>query len=123
MRKTSEELLLNSLDQVPAYVFWKDMNGRYLGCNEEFARAIGVKKEAIIGKKDSEISHLATEADQYAKTDHEIIRSGKAKWGIHECIYNHAGKPVKVITSKKPLLNAQGSIIGIIGLSLPEDSL
>jgi PAS domain S-box-containing protein len=120
-KKTSEELLWQSLEQVPGYVYWKDTHGCYLGCNEEFARAIGVKKEAIIGRKDAEISHLAPEAAHYAKADQEVWSSGRPKWGSHEVLYNQAGKPVKVVTNRKPLLNAQGSIIGIIGLSLPED--
>jgi len=119
-KRTSEELLWQSLDQVPGYVYWKDTKGCYLGCNEEFARAIGVKKEAIIGKKDAEINHLALEAAHYAKLDQEVCRSGKPKWGSHELMYNQDGKPVKVVTNRKPLINAEGSIIGIIGLSLPE---
>ncbi|WP_052722665.1 PAS domain-containing protein [Methanosarcina sp. WWM596] len=47
------EILLNT---IPAPVFYKDSEGRYMGCNEIFARKVlGLAKEEIIGKKLFEI--------------------------------------------------------------------
>jgi len=119
--RSSEELLWQSLEQVPGCVFWKDAEGRYLGCNEEFTTMIGVKKEAVIGKTDFEIEHLSKRASHYLKQDQEIMRSGRPRWAIHETYYNQADHPVRMIANKKPLIDSLGNVVGIIGLCLPEE--
>ena len=57
-RKREQEVLQNNLkfletliETIPSPIFFKDRQGRYLGCNDAFARQIvGLPKENIIGK-------------------------------------------------------------------------
>lgn len=39
----SEKLLSDIIENLPIRVFWKDRDGRYLGCNSIFARDAGKK--------------------------------------------------------------------------------
>ena len=49
------ETLLNT---IPAPVFYKDNEGRYLGCNDILAKQIlGLEKEEIVGKTLPEVLH------------------------------------------------------------------
>ncbi|WP_353572480.1 EAL domain-containing protein [Candidatus Albibeggiatoa sp. nov. BB20] len=49
----SQTMLKSILDNIPQYIFWKDTNGYYLGCNNNFAQLIGIKDiNKIIGKND-----------------------------------------------------------------------
>ncbi len=106
MRKQEREEL-SVLLQIPGYVFWKDSKGRFTGCNNAFAEFLGIAPEEIVGKNDEELS----------------------AWLGVSCGFNWAeGKPTqnkvidgqgqvhKVVTSKKPLHNDKGQIVGTIGL-------
>ncbi len=62
------------LDALPLPVFFKDADGRYLGCNTAFARFLGRPKEEIIGSTVYDIApaHLA---DTYDKMDQALLSS------------------------------------------------
>ncbi|WP_440944806.1 PAS domain-containing protein [Methanosarcina sp. T3] len=70
------EILLNT---IPAPVFYKDGEGRYMGCNEVFARKVmGLPKEKIIGKRLSDICR--TNSSEVPREIHEqdlkLLRKG-----------------------------------------------
>ena len=51
-----ETTLLNALlDSLPDLVFFKDTQGRYLGCNPPFAALVGRTREEIVGKTDFDL--------------------------------------------------------------------
>ena len=56
MKNSSDKLLLEEIiNLIPYYVFWKDVNGNYLGVNELFAKASGFTSgDELIGKKDNQ---------------------------------------------------------------------
>jgi len=48
--------LINSLlDSIPDIIFFKDINGVYLGCNPPFAEFVGWSRAEIIGKTDYDL--------------------------------------------------------------------
>jgi PAS domain-containing protein len=50
------KLLKSLIDAVPDLIFYKDLNGAYLGCNHSFAHNfIGLTEEEIAGKSDFEL--------------------------------------------------------------------
>ncbi len=55
---------LNSiLRYLPGFIFWKDKDSVFLGCNENFAHAAGFKSaEEIVGKTDYDMAWGKTEA-------------------------------------------------------------
>lgn len=54
--REKEKLLRSVIDRIPQYIFWKDTQGVFLGCNQHFAQMIGLKEpEEIVGKKEEDI--------------------------------------------------------------------
>jgi PAS domain-containing protein len=53
---------LSLVEAIPNAVFWKDKDYRYLGCNSEFERMTGFKRDEILGKT------LAELCDELEKT-------------------------------------------------------
>src|ERR1017187_1306288 len=61
----SRQMLQLVLDHIPQRVFWKDREGRYLGCNNACASDAGVPTPPdIVGKTDYDLRWKAT-ADRY----------------------------------------------------------
>lgn len=101
-------------DSVPAYIFYKDKNDRFVNVNKRLTDSIGLTKEEMIGKISSELS--PDKKKSYFPDDLEVIKTGKTKTGIIESFKTHEG--IKwAQTDKIPYRNEDGEIIGIIGLS------
>ena len=111
----SRQMLRSVLDTIPVRVFWKNLEGRYLGCNRSFARDAGFDSpEALIGKDDYAMGWKA-QADLYRDDDRKIITSGVPKLYYEESQTTPAGKQMWLRTSKIPLRDLEGRTIGILG--------
>ncbi|NMF57831.1 PAS domain S-box protein [Pseudanabaena yagii] len=111
-----EQFLKTVLDTFPLFVFWKDRELAYLGCNQKFAISAGVADStAVIGKTDYEMPWAETEADLYRKDDASVIASGSTKLGIIETQHRPDGQTIWLETNKLPLRDLQGEIIGVLG--------
>ncbi len=101
----------NSMDDA---IFYKDLNHKYIGCNKKFADFLGYTEEEIIGKTYYDFFSHNT-AFNYYKTN-EILLKEKSKTVYKQWI-EYKGKRVYVLTSKTPLIDSKGEIIGIVGVS------
>ncbi len=114
--KKSQEMLRLVLKTIPQSVFWKDKNSVYLGCNDSFAKIAGVNTpEDIVGKTDYDLAWLREEAEQYRELDKRVIETGESIFGIVESVHIATGEVLWVETTKVPLYDAQGKIIGVLG--------
>ncbi|WP_342220520.1 ATP-binding protein [Rickettsiella endosymbiont of Miltochrista miniata] len=112
----NNNLILQLVDLLPVSVFWKDRNGVYLGCNINFALALGFNSiEEILGKTDDD---LATRdlSEHYRKDDKEVIVSGVPKLNIEEEQNFPDGRKLTILTSKVPLFSKDMEIIGVLGV-------
>ncbi|MGA2914946.1 MAG: PAS domain S-box protein [Sedimentisphaerales bacterium] len=108
-----ENIYRTLLDNLPQNIFLKDGNSVYLSCNENYARALKIKAEEIVGKTDYEF--YPTElAEKYKADDKRIMESGKAE-EVEEK-YIREGKEFIVQTVKTPIKDEQGNVIGILGI-------
>lgn len=108
------ELIVNT---VPARIFWKDLDLVYVGCNARFAKDSGMEKpEDVVGKTDYNLV-WKKDAEVYRTDDRLVINTGKAKIKYEEPFLNKEGKQITWLTSKMPLKNADGEIIGVIAIS------
>jgi signal transduction histidine kinase/ActR/RegA family two-component response regulator len=108
-------LLQNVLDAIPVRVFWKDLNLCYLGCNKPFSEDAGRSSPAdLIGKDDYQMGWLE-QAELYRKDDRAVIESGVPKINFKEPQTTPNGKSITLRTSKIPLKDAEGQIMGILG--------
>ena len=95
-------------------VFVKDLNGRYLLCNEGVARAVAKPIDEIIGKDDRLLFDNESALKLISK-DQAIIQSGMAVTG--EEVLSTNGEVRTYLASKAPLRDSNGSIIGVMGVS------
>lgn len=103
------------MDNIPQFIFWKDLNLNYLGCNKNFAKASGVVESSIIGKSDYELAWREEEASAFREDDRRVIESGIPIYHIIEPQLHADGKRAWLDTNKIPLRDAAGSIRGILG--------
>jgi len=94
-------------------VFAKDREGRYLMANAEAARVAGIPEAAMIGRTDLEL--FGAEGEKIRALDEEILASGRAK-RIEEVIVVD-GEPRTFLTSKAPLRDSHGRVIGLVATS------
>ncbi|MEH1820852.1 MAG: AAA family ATPase [Nostoc sp.] len=114
----TEECLRLIIDNIPQYVFWKDRNSVYLGCNQKFAEISGVGvPENVIGKTDYDLPWIRGKSDYYVERDRRILESGQAELNIIETIQKVDEKQTWSNTNKIPLRDREGNIFGILGTS------
>lgn len=111
------DFVIELLKQLPLYVFWKNKDSVYLGCNDAFARSLGLASTTdIIGKTDYDLPTTKEESDAYRADDQEVMATRKSKLNIEEYQTLPDGRTIVLLTSKVPLLNKAGEVIGILGI-------
>jgi PAS domain S-box-containing protein len=116
--RKNEQMLLAILDHFPGVVFWKDKKSTYMGCNQAFAIGAGLKSSSeIVGKTDFDLPWSKIEAENYRADDFEVIEKGITKLHIVETQHQAEGKVTWFDTSKIPIRENGGDIIGVIGVS------
>jgi PAS domain S-box-containing protein len=112
-----EKQLTLILNTVPQSIFWKDSNSVYLGCNAVFAKAAGLNSpDEIIGKTDYDLPWPRAEAEAYRADDREVIESNKSKSHIIEQMQQADGSRLWVDTTKIPLTDDTGRVVGVVGV-------
>ncbi len=115
MRK-SEAMLSCVLNSIPLSIFWKNHEGVYLGCNEEFARGARLHPEDVVGKMDFDLPWSREDSEAYRADDREVMTSGRAKTHIIEWQHRADGTRIWLDTTKIPLLDAKGKVYGVLGI-------
>jgi len=111
-----KDLLSHILANIPAFVFWKDRNSTYLGCNETFARSAGVGcPEGIVGKTDHDLV-WKDDAEAYRQDDRRVMDSGKPLLAFEETQATKDGGQITILTSKVPLRDTSGEVVGVLGV-------
>ncbi|MBL8473761.1 MAG: response regulator [Rhodocyclaceae bacterium] len=105
------------IEAMPVPVFYKDVEGRYMGCNDAFAAFFGRPKDEIIGYTVYEVAR-GTLADIYRSRDLELL-SDPAGVQVYESPIENAGGEVRdVVFHKARLCDDAGAPLGIIGAIL-----
>lgn len=112
----SQQLLKLVMDNIPQAIFWKDRSSVYLGCNRRFAALAGVgKPENIVGKTDYDLPWEREEADFYRQCDARVMKNNIAENKIIEPQHQADGRIRWLDTSKIPLHDTKGNVVGILG--------
>ena len=104
------------LDAIPHPVFYKDLNGLFLGCNGAFETFFGTTKEEIVGREVDQI--VSTEIAATAKTSDAALVSQKANVSYEIKLKDHNGHYHDVIITKALYLDAEDQPSGIVGILL-----
>lgn len=115
--RQSREMLQLVIDAVPQSVFWKDVDGRYLGCNRIFASHTGLDDPTqVVGRTDFDLPWPREEAEAYRADDAEVIRTNEPKLRLVEPIQRSDGTRIWGETSKVPLRGHDGRPFGVLGV-------
>jgi PAS domain S-box-containing protein len=107
-----KEILINN---IPAAVFYKDLNLRYIEVNKKYAEILQKQPEEIIGKTDKEIIFDKEIIKEYEELDKKVIKSKKA---VLDYVKSHKenNKIYWISTSKIPYFDANNKIAGVISV-------
>jgi two-component system, OmpR family, aerobic respiration control sensor histidine kinase ArcB len=112
-----EVFLRNITRSLPQYIFWKNKKSVYLGCNENFARLVGLNKpEDINGKTDRELNWQPTghSAEEFIKGDQDTL-NGHPITNQEETLVLPNGKKLITLVSKLPIIDDDHRVLGIVG--------
>lgn len=111
----ANSLLQMLLDQMPDHIYFKDAQSRFIRNSRSQAKALGLSDPAeAVGKSDFD---FFPHAQQSFEIEQEIIRSGKPLVDQEERVLWPDGTETWVSTTKAPLLDQAGHIIGTFGIS------
>ena len=112
---TVTEALFDALPDVVYFI--KDSVGRYVRVNQTLAnRCAGGDKSKLIGKRPEEV-YPAALAVSYARQDELVLRTGKCVDHQLELHIYPGGIAGWCLTTKHPLSDDKGRIVGITGIS------
>ena len=116
--KLSEErkVLRALIDNVPDYMYVKDVDCRFLVANLSVARQMGAKTpDELLGKSDFDFypRELAT---TFYKDEQKVIQSGQAEINREEIGLDPQGNVSQVLTTQVPLRDKNGRVTGLAGI-------
>lgn len=112
-------LLENIISHVPHFIFWKDTQSAYLGCNYNYAKLIGLDSpQQLIGKTDYDLDWCSDgdTADFFRLRDKEAM-SGKHIRNLEQILSLPDGKKLVVLVDKVPLFDENSNVIGILAVA------
>jgi len=109
----SEDKYRNLVDNLPQRIFFKDRQSVYVSCNSRFASDAGLAPDEIVGKTDFDL-YSERYARQYRLDDDRIMRNGEIE-ELEEPYKTETTEGI-IQTVKTPIRNADGDVIGILGI-------
>ncbi|NJD39789.1 MAG: response regulator [Geobacter sp.] len=96
-------------------IFFKDLEGVYLGCNPAFAELVARSREEIVGACDSDLFDPVT-AGFFRQQDRLTLQIGEPRHN-EEWVTYPDGRQVLLDTLKAPLKDSCGTVRGVVGVS------
>jgi len=112
----SEARLRTLVDTLPDLVWLKDPDGVYLACNRRFEEMNGVREADIIGRTDRDFVPEARAA-AFRAGDLAAIEAGVPTTYEKEATFASDGHHELLQTIKTPIRDAEGRLIGVLGVA------
>jgi PAS domain S-box-containing protein len=116
-RDQAQTLLRSFVEAAPGVVYAKDRQGRILIGNRGTTELIGVPPEQYVGRTDAELLGDRAQAEAVMRTDERVMASGQTEQ-LEEVVSFPDGRHAQWLSTKAPLRDAEGTIIGLVGTSL-----
>jgi PAS domain S-box-containing protein len=111
------DLLHSLMDNTPDYIYFKDTGGRYLRINKALAVLLGIATpEDAVGKTDHDF-FASDRAGEFSVDERHIVETGRAIIGKVEHAVRADGSSHWVLSTKVPMSDSEGTVIGIVGIS------
>ncbi|MGC2420154.1 MAG: response regulator [Candidatus Acidiferrales bacterium] len=110
------KMLRTLIDNVPDFMYVKDADSRFLVANLPVARQMGVQTpEELTGKNDFDF-YPHDLAAAFLEDEQSVIRSGRPLHNREETGMDRMGNVTNILTTKVPLHDSSGRVIGIAGI-------
>jgi len=112
-----ERILLQTLiNNVPDYIYVKDVQHRFLVANAALARRMGAKSpDDLLGKSDFDF-YPREVAEKYAADEDEVMRSEHGVVNREESTEDKQGNTIWHLTTEVPFRDALGNTLGMVGI-------
>ena len=105
------------ISSMPGYVYWKDLNSIYRGCNINLAKISNLNSPSdIAGKSDADFEWGKANANKFIAQDIDVITTGKTHIAEEDLPVGNEIRRYR--TEKKPLIGKSGKVIGIFGFAV-----
>ncbi len=111
----SRKLLQAVLDNSPALIYLKDIEGHYILVNKVWQKVVSRTKESGIGLKDEDF--LPYETAQLLRQNDLKVMAQKETLQLEETLTEPDGRLVTYISFKFPVYDAEGKVFAIGGVS------
>ena len=112
----NSDLLDALINNMPDLIYVKDVESRFVLCNQCCARSLGVDSTGgVIGKQDFDL-HPLDKARIYYSDEQKIMLTGQAMIGHEEPVIYPDGTERWYSSSKVPFVDRNGEVIGLIGI-------
>ena len=106
------------LDEVGAFVYTTDLEGRYTYANQLVLDLLGGHPlEAVLGRSFTDFVDIGEAGDTLRKTDRRVLELGETITREETNHIHATGETRSYWSIKKPLRDASGAIVGMIGIS------
>ncbi|BAX79692.1 PAS domain S-box protein [Labilibaculum antarcticum] len=104
------------IETVPDMIWLKDPKGIYISCNRNFEKFNGLDENVLLGKSDYDF-YPKEVADFYWGKDLEVLNSAKSVRFTDWAVSATNGKRILTETIKTPMHDAEGNLLGVLGVS------
>jgi two-component system sensor histidine kinase/response regulator len=110
-------MLRTLIDNLPDFIYVKDRESKFLLANQAAAHVMGVARaEDLLGKSDFDF-HSKELAAGYFAAEQEVMRTDEPLVNRQEATLDSHGRHIDVLTTKVPLRDSDGHVIGIVGIN------
>ena len=111
--RASEARFRTLVENIPQKIFIKDRALRWVSVNENFARDLGVRPEAVVGQTDYDFFPKEL-ADKYRADDERVMGTGLTQEFEEQYLQEGRERWVQVV--KTPVRDARGEVTGVSGI-------
>jgi len=114
---SARRMLQLVLDHIPQGVFWKDRNSKFIGCNKIVAKAHGFENPTDLHDLDDRQFPGVTpeQAAHFLRSDRAVMEANQPIYNMLEPLTLADGRSIWIETTKVPLQDGPGKVIGILG--------
>ncbi len=104
------------IDQLPDRIYVMDLEGRKTLSNiADWKASGGTAMEDVVGKTDFD-TYPEELAQQYRAMDKRVLEGGLSITNVEEPGLDEHGNPVTILTTKVPLRDDGGNVVGLVGI-------
>ncbi len=102
-------------DNIPGWIILQDKNLNIMGCNKNFVNAMGEQNQSeLIGKSYNDLPVSAEFAQQSYQSSLMVLKENKPLYHITEPLISKNGKTYWLDTTKVPLRDTNGELMGVL---------